>query len=69
MKKILITGGCGFIGSHIVEYFHNKYEKSKIIVFDKNIGENPEKGSYASVGNYLQTKYGISGKFSKPSSK
>ena len=35
MKKILITGGCGFIGSHIVEYFHNKYEKSKIIVFDK----------------------------------
>ena len=35
MKKILITGGCGFIGSHIVEYFHEKYRKSKIIVVDK----------------------------------
>ncbi len=22
--KILVTGGCGFIGSHIVEHFHNK---------------------------------------------
>ena len=35
MKKIVITGGCGFIGSHIVEYFFNKYKKSKIIVLDK----------------------------------
>ena len=42
---------------------------AEIIVFDKIIGENPEKGSYASVGNYLQTKYGISGKFSQASSK
>jgi len=24
--KILVTGGAGFIGSHIVEYFHNKAE-------------------------------------------
>ena len=35
MKKIVITGGCGFIGSHIVEYFFNKYKNSKIIVLDK----------------------------------
>ena len=35
MKKIIITGGCGFIGSHIAEYFHNKYRKSQIIVLDK----------------------------------
>ena len=35
MKKIVITGGCGFIGSHIVEYFHRKFLKAKIYVFDK----------------------------------
>lgn len=35
MKKIVITGGCGFIGSHIVEYFFNKFKKSKIYVLDK----------------------------------
>ena len=35
MKKIVITGGCGFIGSHIVEHFFHKFKKSKIIVLDK----------------------------------
>ncbi len=35
MKKIVITGGCGFIGSHIVEYFFHKYKKSEICVLDK----------------------------------
>ncbi len=35
MKKIIITGGCGFIGSHIVEYFFKKYKKAKMIVYDK----------------------------------
>ena len=35
MKKIVITGGCGFIGSHITEYFFKKYKNSKIIVLDK----------------------------------
>lgn len=35
MRKIVITGGCGFIGSHIVEYFFHKYKKSKIYVLDK----------------------------------
>tara|TARA_B100000795_G_C22792676_1_gene437713 strand:+ start:1566 stop:2525 length:960 start_codon:yes stop_codon:yes gene_type:complete len=35
MKKILITGGCGFIGSHVTEFFFKKYKKSQIIVYDK----------------------------------
>ena len=35
MKKILITGGCGFIGSHLTEYLFNKYKKAKIIIYDK----------------------------------
>ena len=35
MHKILITGGCGFVGSHLVEYLFKKYKKSQIIVYDK----------------------------------
>ena len=29
-KKILITGGAGFIGSNFVRYLHNKYPNYKI---------------------------------------
>ena len=35
MKKIFITGGAGFIGSHIAEFFFNKYKNTKIIILDK----------------------------------
>lgn len=34
-KIILITGGAGFIGSHVVRLFVNKYPKYKIINLDK----------------------------------
>ena len=34
-KKILITGGAGFIGSHVVRLFVNKYPGYQIINFDK----------------------------------
>ena len=33
MKKILITGGTGFIGSHLAEFFAKK--KYKVTVFDR----------------------------------
>jgi dTDP-glucose 4,6-dehydratase len=34
-KTILITGGAGFIGSHVVRLFVNKYAEYKIINLDK----------------------------------
>ncbi len=35
MKTILITGGAGFIGSHVVRLFVNKYPDYKLINLDK----------------------------------
>jgi len=37
-KSILITGGCGFIGSHLVEFFLKK--KFKVTILDKYNVEN-----------------------------
>lgn len=33
--KILVTGGCGFIGSNFIRYWLSKYSQDKIINFDK----------------------------------
>lgn len=34
MKNILITGGCGFIGSNFINYFYRKYEGGHIYNID-----------------------------------
>ena len=35
MKAIFITGGAGFIGSHICEEIFNTFKNHRIIIFDK----------------------------------
>jgi dTDP-glucose 4,6-dehydratase len=34
-KTILVTGGCGFIGSNFVEYVNRNASKTKVIIVDK----------------------------------
>ena len=34
-RNIVITGGAGFIGSHVVRLFVNKYPEYKIVNLDK----------------------------------
>lgn len=57
MKKLLITGGAGFIGSHVVRRFVNTYPDYKIINLDKltyagnlaNLKDIEEKQNYEFV--------------------
>ena len=35
MRRIFITGGAGFIGSHVSEEIFHTFKKSEIIIFDK----------------------------------
>ena len=57
MKAIIITGGAGFIGSHVVRLFVNKYPEYKIINVDKltyagnlaNLKDIEEKPNYRFV--------------------
>ncbi|MBN2483564.1 MAG: dTDP-glucose 4,6-dehydratase [Candidatus Omnitrophica bacterium] len=35
MKNILVTGGCGFIGSHFIRYLLNRYPDYQVVNLDK----------------------------------
>jgi len=56
-KHILITGGAGFIGSHVIRHFVNKYPDYKIINFDnltyagnlENVKDIEQKSNYVFV--------------------
>ena len=62
MKKIVITGGAGFIGSHIVDEFIESYPSAKITVLDKNVKPSIERHKKATgdteIGAPLQGNLG-----------
>jgi dTDP-glucose 4,6-dehydratase len=35
MMKIVVTGGCGFIGSHVAEHFRDVFPGARVTIFDK----------------------------------
>jgi dTDP-glucose 4,6-dehydratase len=64
MKTILITGGAGFIGSHVVRLFVNKYSDYKIVNVDAltYAGNLENLSDIDSAANYVFEKADITNK-------
>ncbi|MCR4942201.1 MAG: ADP-glyceromanno-heptose 6-epimerase [Campylobacter sp.] len=52
-KKIVITGGAGFIGSSLANFFDKKFKKTKVLVVDKfRSNETFSNGNLKSFGHF-----------------
>lgn len=52
-KKILITGGAGFIGSNLAFYFQENYPNARVVVFDRFRDEETfSNGNLKSFGHF-----------------
>ena len=60
-KNILITGGAGFIGSHLAKHFVKKYSEARIIVLDKltYCGDKKNLEEVSAAENYVFVKADI----------
>ncbi len=73
MKKILITGGAGFIGSHVLRLFVNKYPYVEIVNLDKltyagnleNLTDIEDKENYSFVKGDIVDEEFVNDLFSK----
>src|ERR1700756_5181779 len=73
IKKILITGGAGFIGSHVVRRFVNKYPNYLMVKVDaltyagnlENLADIEDKPNYAFEKADIKDQAAISSIFDK----
>lgn len=70
-KSILVTGGAGFIGSHVIRLFANKYPNYRIVNLDaltyagnlKNLADIDQKSNYSFVKCDLRDRESLEATF------
>jgi len=56
MKKVLITGGLGFIGRHLIRHFQSNRSSYQLTVIDDLSGSELTEESAAEIGRYTEVR-------------